>query len=674
MSILTDIFPGGFSLSDLPQPRPLLAPDAQLRVAMSDAGLAAPDHLIFDGKIHRFSTSGKRNDDSGWYVAYEGKIAAGAFGDWRQGLEVTWRADIGRELSHIEQMQHAARMREMKAQREREMAVIREEAAENAAVQWEAAQLASDDHPYLRKKGITNPGMRVGADGRLIAPMYFDGNLVSLQYIDADGGKKMLKGGKAGGAWWSIGGALDKDCSRVYIAEGVATAASIFEATGKPVAIAYSAGSLAAVAKSVRDAVGIGCEIVIVADNDESGVGQRESEKAAQFVGASVIMPPMTGDANDYAQAGHDLSELLLPNTGESWLIPADDFSAQPAPISWLVKHWLQRDALIMVHGPSGGGKTFVVLDWCLSMASHITEWAGHKVNQGNIVYLAGEGHHGLRGRVAAWKHRNKAKSLSMWLSRDGCDLNTPEGYLRVANAIRQAQIKPSLIVVDTLHRFLHGDENSAQDAKTMLDACNSLMREFGCSVLLVHHTGVSDEAQHRARGSSAWRGALDIEISIVPAKGDHPMQIVQRKSKDAELAREIYATLQSVEIPGWFDEDGQQVTSAVVQIEEAPPASENKKEKSISKHIKTFENAWFNSGAENRGGAPYLSRSALINYLVQNLGIKEESAKLYCKPSQPNRPISEMLLAEIITVHEHGWIVIDQAQAGAMMLRRGAQ
>jgi putative DNA primase/helicase len=90
-------------------------------------------------------------------------------------------------------------------------------------------------------------------------------------------------------------------------------------------------------------------------------------------------------------------------------------------------------------------------------------------------------------------------------------------------------------------------------------------MMEFDCSVILVHHTGVSEEAQHRARGSSAWRGALDIEISIVPGKKDQPLQIVQRKSKDAELAETIYVDLQQVAIPGWLDEDGQPVTSAVV-------------------------------------------------------------------------------------------------------------
>jgi hypothetical protein len=223
--------------------------------------------------------------------------------------------------------------------------------------------------------------------------------------------------------------------------------------------------------------------------------------------------------------------------------------------------------------------------------------------------------------------------------------------------------------VVDTLHRFLSGDENSAQDAKTMLDACNALMQEFNCSVILVHHTGVADEAQHRARGSSAWRGALDIEISIVPGKEGVPMQIVQRKSKDAELAETIHVELQQVSIPGWRDEDNQQVTSAVIIQAQAPTVI--KKDSKIDSHRKTFENAWWSSGAEERNGLPYLSRSAMMEYLVQKMNVSESSAKVYIKPSATGKPIADMLVAEIIESFEHGWIVIDDTQASVMMIRK---
>ena len=675
MADLSSILGGPWS----PPVEKYVAPaETQFIDAIRASGLEPPDHVIFDGKIHRFRSGtkgqGKGGDKPGWYVIYGDGVPAGRFGCWRAGLESSWKADIGRKLTPAEEMAHARRMAEAKAARDAALEKQHEVAAATVETIWTSAQAAHKDHPYLARKGIGVNGARVTGDGRLVVPLYdIDGTLSSLQYISHDGEKLYHPGGQTGGKFWMVG-TMDEP-GTLYVGEGFATAATIHETTGRPCVAAYSASSLVLVTGKLREKFGAAQEIVIVADHDRSGVGLKYADQASAKYGARVIMPPIQGmDANDYKQAGNDLAALLDPPKDASWLIHADDFSAQPAPISWLVKHWLQRDALIMVHGPSGGGKTFVVLDWCLRMASNNPDWAGHKVNPGNIVYLAGEGHHGLRGRVAAWKHHHHAQSLNMWLSRDGCDLNTAEGYLRVSNAIRQAEIKPSLIVVDTLHRFLHGDENSAQDAKTMLDACNRLMLEFGCSVLLVHHTGVSDEAQHRARGSSAWRGALDIEISIVPAKGEQPMQIVQRKSKDAELTKDVYARLQSVQIPGWFDEDGQPVTSAVIQIEDAPAIKEDKKEKAISKHVKMFENAWWASGAEDRNGKPYLSRSGFVNYLVQKMGIKEESAKLYCKPSQPNRPISELLLAQMIEAYEHGWIMVDEAQAGSMLLARGAQ
>jgi len=243
-----------------------------------------------------------------------------------------------------------------------------------------------------------------------------------------------------------------------------------------------------------------------------------------------------------------------------------------------------------------------------------------------------------------------------------------------VVEAVRALKIKPNVITVDTLHRFMAGDENSAQDAKTMLDACAALMQEFDCTVILVHHTGVSEEAQHRARGSSAWRGALDIEISVIPAKGDKSIEIVQRKSKDAEMAAPVYVDLESVAIPGWFDEDGEAVSSAVVVKGQVPET----KSKGESLGFSSFERAWFATGAEDRGGAPYLTRSALYEWALVN-GLKN---KKYTKdslraqiPADGNKGkyIGPLIEEKLIEVHENGWIVIEPGQAAGMMLKRNS-
>ena len=669
MADLTDILGGPWSPPQFTE-NPL-SPEVQLLDAIAGSGMTPPREILLDGKVHRFISgtkgSGGHGDKTGWYIAFGDGIPAGRFGCWRSGIESTWRADVGRKLTHTEEMTHVRRMAEAKALRDAESVKKQEIAASTIETIWTECGPTSPDHPYLKAKGIKTHGARVTGDGRLVVPLFDQaGNLSSLQYIAADGGKLYHSGAQTGSRFWQIG-TLDEP-GTLYVAEGFATAATVTEETGRPCIVAYSASNLVPVVGLLREMYGATQDIVIVADHDASGVGQRYAEQASAKHGARMVMPPEPGDANDFKQAGNDLAALLSPPK-DDWLIPADDFCAQPAPISWMVKRWIQDKALIMVHGPSGGGKTFVVLDWCLRMSGSVPEWAGLKVRPGTVVYLAGEGHHGLRGRVAAWKVHNQVAGLSMWLSRDGCDLNTPAGYMRVVDNIRALPKRPSLIVVDTLHRFLLGDENSAQDAKTMLDACGALMAEFSCSVLLVHHTGVSDEAQHRARGSSAWRGALDIEISIVPGKDGGPIQIVQRKSKDAELAEPIYAELTSVTIPGWFDEDEQAVTSAIVSLVEAPVAA--KKESKVETLRKQFEAAWWASGADEKNGMPYLTRSALRNKLIED-GCTEATADKKLKPGYPDQLIGALLVAEIISPCANGWVVSNDIQGSAMMMSRG--
>ena len=667
MANLSHIFGGSWS----PPADPVLAsPEQQLQDAMRGAGLEPPDIIHLDGKIHRFRSGTKgtpgHGDKPGWYIAFSDGIPAGRFGCWRAGMEQTWRAEVGRQLSQVDEMAFARRMSEAKAARDAEQARKHEVAADVVDQIWSDCIGASPDHPYLKRKNILPNNARVTGDGRLVVPLYdADGTMASLQYIDSDGGKLYHPGGSTGGKFWWLGN-LDEP-GTIYVAEGFATAATIHQVTSRPVIVAYSASNLVPVTGTLR-ALHPTSDLVIVADHDKSGVGQRYAEQACAKYGARMVMPPDLGDANDYVQAGGDLLALLTPPVND-WLVGADSFSAQPSPVSWLVKRWIQADALVMVHGPSGGGKTFVVLDWVLHLASGKTDWQGHKVKPCDVVYLAGEGHQGLRGRIAAWKHHNSVTSLSMWLSQSGCDLNTPEGYQLAAAHIRSLPRTPGVIVVDTLHRFLAGDENSAQDAKTMLDACAQLMREFKCTVILVHHTGVSDEAQHRARGSSAWRGALDIEISIVPATSNLPMQLVQRKSKDAELAPTINVELQQVTIPGWLDEDGQPVTSAV--LVPSTMQATVKTDVKLATHRKTIENAWWASGTPERRGHPYIERGALMEYLVHKMGISEASARVYVRPSADGKLIAALLVAQVIESDDGGWIVSDPVESSAMMIRK---
>lgn len=634
--------------------------ETQVREAMLSAGIDPPVNIRVDGGLHRFD-NGERGK-SGWYVIFPDGVPAGRFGCWKSGVDTAWRAQIDRPLTVHENMLHVKRMTEAKKMRDAAREAAQAAAADSAQDMWDAAT-DCDSHTYLTRKGVSPNGSRVDSDGRLVIPVYgMSGEIQSLQFIADNGEKRFLKSGKMLCGHYIMG---DYQSGPIYIAEGFATAATIHEATGGACVVAFSARNLSDVTAFARGAFGATRDIVIVGDNDESGTGQKYATEAAEQNGCRVVIPPSIGDVNDYGQSGGDVRALLVPDIKSGWLVPVSEFCKQPAPIRWLIRDWVQAEALIMVHGPSGAGKSFLVLDWVLRVSGGVGLWFKKKVSGGKVVYLAGEGHHGLKGRISAWSARNGIKPRDMWLSSGGCDLNTPEGYIIALESIKGLSITPVLIVVDTLHRFLSGDENSAQDAKTMIDACGGLMREFGCSVILVHHTGAG--GTDRGRGSTAWRGALDIEIGITPGENGGQIKISQHKSKDSEAASAVYASLESQEIPGWVDEDGGAVKSAVI-VETDVQASKSKPNK--DQHMKVFTNAWFASGAEARDKRPYLSRSALKDKLTID-GRSDRTIKNDINPSYNDKLIGFLVLNGYIKGFEHGWIVTNDTEASAMMVSR---
>jgi putative DNA primase/helicase len=638
-------------------------PEVQLRNAIIDAGLEAPTEVILDGKIHRFKSGSKgrggHGDKSGWYVAFgDNGIPAGKFGDWRFGVEYTWVANIGRDLSPHEKMQFTRRMEEARQAREASEKLMRDNVSEVVERIWADSAEATSDHPYLVKKQIKPNGARVTGDGRLIVPLFNDdGEMTTVQYITADGSKLYHTGGKTGGSFWRIG---SNEESHIYIAEGYATAATIYETTGVACYVAYSASNIPSVAGQLRERHGGSKRIIVVADNDSSGVGKSYADQASAKFGAQVVLPPLDGmDANDYLLAGHDLSALLEPKEVKmDWLVDANEFRDQPSAMSWDIKNWLTR-GLVMVHGPSGSGKTFLVLDWCLRMAATEMEnrdWCGNRTKHAPVVYLAGEGHYGLRARVAAWMQHHEVDHIDFWMSKTGTDLNTTEGLVKIIDNVRalSEDQRPKVIVVDTLHRHFAGDENSASDAKSMLNSCALLMEEFDCTVILVHHTGVSDEAQHRARGSSAWRGALDIEVSVKPSKNG-PIEVIQRKMKDAEMQESLFFDLKKVDIRGWHDEDGDKVSSVVLDQTNQPVKME-KKVSRVEENRRRFERAWHHCNRDRDDQKrPFLSRSALLNYQVNELGATESYAKKQLQPSATSL-IGVLLDADYIEIYGSGW------------------
>lgn len=238
----------------------------------------------------------------------------------------------------------------------------------------------------------------------------------------------------------------------------------------------------------------------------------------------------------------------------------------------YLVKGWLDRGAVSVVFGESNVGKTFLALDLALHVAAG-APWHGHKVAaddgaEGNlVVYVAGEGGHGIRNRIEAFRSKrpgvmDRAQELDAFrLLPMPLDLYAPSDAAAISHVLRNMSAKAGLIVVDTLSRAMgEGDENTARDMGMFIRNVDRLREETGAHVMVIHHSG--KDATKGARGSSVLRGAVDTELEL---RRDGVVVMAEvKKQRDMPCEGVFAYTLHSVLLGS--DEDGDDVTSAVVE------------------------------------------------------------------------------------------------------------
>jgi len=295
------------------------------------------------GEIVRVPVDHPRPDKggkkSGWYVIHEvhlrsGGIGyAGAYGNWKsdsdsQSLSVTPGPLSDEDRAEFRRQQEAARQA---AREERERQAT--ECAQRAQQIWSNLP-AGGACPYLQRKRVRNHGTRF-ARGKLVVPLHrFDEDgphLVGLQFVAEDGSKKFLTGTPKRGACHLIG---DITQSPLVIVEGYATGASIHEATGYTVAVAFDAGNLEPVARALhaafRDALG---DILVAGDDDAQtpgNPGRNKAISAASAVGGRWVVPDCSAlsgegltDFNDLCiAAGSDALKAQIQAALES--DPAD--------------------------------------------------------------------------------------------------------------------------------------------------------------------------------------------------------------------------------------------------------------------------------------------------------------------------------------------------------------
>ena len=544
------------------------------RQEIEKAGLTPPVPIIADGKLHRFASNGDRADDAGWYVLYGDGLPAGSFGDWRSGLKQNWCVKSDRQMSATEREEHRTRLERARQQREADERLRHVDAAQRAQAIWNEAAPATGQHPYLQKKGIGPHGVRVARvdDGDLlIVPVTIDGTMTSLQFIYGGGAKRFLRNGAIKGGAYTIGDLTET--TPVLLCEGFATGASLYEATGLPVVVAFSAGNLTPVAEQLRQQCPT-VTLVVCGDNDLSGTGQRAAREASEAVRGVVALPEEQGqDFNDVhvqrrldavkeaiaaARTREEERPTMTTRTadtpGNSFLayrpgglpetifhaISAPDLLAEVTePTEWILDDYLPAGALALIAGKPKEGKTTLVYQFAVQVAQGGI-FLGRPTKKGGVLILAVEEH---RRDVKARLQGLGAENLDNLFLRIDSLSPSPTFFAGLSAFIADHDI--TLVIIDTLAAFWSiENENDASEMTRAVKPLLGLARESGACVLLIHHARKS-EGSHgdEIRGSGALFGLVDIAI-VMKRHSVETQRLLQAQSRYPETPSELVIEL----------------------------------------------------------------------------------------------------------------------------------
>lgn len=265
------------------------------------------------GKLERIDgPEDKPHQKSGWYVYREiaasdsdgAVIGFADYGCWKTDIKEKWLSRSEHRMDSRERLAYFAAREEMAKQIEQETKAKQLEAAALAYSSWEQLPQATGENAYLKRKSAkAAPGVKQMPDGRLLVPVCDGDKIISTQTIMEDGTKRFLSGGRTKGGYFVI----DGNASKVYVAEGYATADSIHEATGAKCYVAFSCYNLYETAsKAIEE--NQGASVVVCGDN---GNGAKSANQAAESLGLEVLFPPDSNlsDFNDYHKE-HGLENL----------------------------------------------------------------------------------------------------------------------------------------------------------------------------------------------------------------------------------------------------------------------------------------------------------------------------------------------------------------------------
>lgn len=541
----------------------------------SENGYALPPGAIMQyidkASPLRFSKDGGRDKDSFAYLHSHG---VGTLGDWHdfEGSKIVYcfYDHTGTPISEEEKKALEVEAKEQALNAEADRKMQWHKMALECVEEFNSLTIASSPFGYFEAKGFETLAGNIRKKGVIAVIPFYDemGNISTLQYISQTGEKRWKTGAKKGGAFFPLGldNVQDRDrffTQKVFLCEGVATALSVYLATNSPTIAIGDVGNFINISRLFPNSV-------IIADYDvPSHIGETKAEETGRPL--IVLSDPenhdRSFDADDFRQKYgiEKLAERIYKDYSP-YFLTLPQFRNIYKANDYIVKNVVNQSSVNCIFGPSNTGKTYIMLDLALSVATHLDTWHGAKIHGGMVLYFCAEGQAALPQRIDAWCNENGVKEETLdscFLLRGVPDNLSDEAKIQtLLSEIEALPETPVLLCLDTFIRFLEGDEKDSQDVINLLNNLEDFNKK-GIAILYTNHPGKSPNSQDTQTGSYRNRTNIDNEFVLSCIDDDETISLQQSKARNGRF---FEMTLSLPIVTMGIDEDGDEITQRVVK------------------------------------------------------------------------------------------------------------
>ncbi len=187
-----------------------------------------------------------------------------------------------------------------------------------------------------------------------------------------------------------------------------------------------------------------------------------------------------------------------------------------------LISGILRRGHKMLISGSSKAGKSFLLMELCVSIAEGIP-WLGFTVKKGRVLYVnleidpASAVNRFLKIYEALGIEPEGMDSVILWNLR-GHAVPLNELVPKLIRRVRDQKL--DAIIIDPIYKVITGDENNASEMGAFCNQFDKICTETGCSTIYCHHHSKGAQgmkkAMDRASGSGVFARDPDAQLDMI--------------------------------------------------------------------------------------------------------------------------------------------------------------